>query len=468
MKTTSLFMALAATFAASVAASPSGEDRRALQGSVMAQPGGLMDRKMTSREKCRSSGLCGGKWKPEPKQKPKDGERRMARSSRYRACVNGFAGEYPCKNVDLLDFLSHAELGSSSAEGSDCWGWTSSDGREFALIGQTTGTAFAEINADGDMTYIGRLDTQTTSSLWRDIKVKGNYAYISAESSNHGLQIFDLRKLLTSGLASNPKVFSTSTDVTNFKGFGSAHNVIEGPSGKNYMVACGQTTCSGGPYFVDVTTPTSPKALGCYSADGYTHDAQIVIYNGPDTRFTGREIMFAYNEDTLTIVDVTNKSSFRQLARVGYTGSAYSHQGWLISSKQTHLLLDDELDEESRTSTASDGHTRTYVWNVKSLTNPVQEGIYRSPTTSIDHNQYVINGRSYQSNYASGLRIVNVTKVEAGGGAASMTEYGFFDVRPEDDVVDFYGSWSAFKFSGSKNILVNSIERGAFIVKEQS
>ncbi len=158
----------------------------------------------------------------------------------------------------------------------------------------------------------------------------------------------------------------------------------------------------------------------------------------------------------------TDKISSRLLRQ-----NAYSHQGWLISNKHTHLLLDDELDEESKTSTAADGHTRTYVWDVRNLTRPVQTGIYRSPTTSIDHNQYVINGRSYQANYASGLRIVNVAGVESGGGAASMSEYGFFDVRPEDDVVDFYGAWNAYRFPSGK-ILVNSIERGAFLVKEVS
>ncbi len=330
MKAAAVFVALTAALASTVSAKPTTEERRALAGSVMARPGGLMDRKMTSRQKCRETGLCGGKWKPEPKEKkgPAEGARgdstAAARtSSRARTCTNGFAGEYPCKNVNLLDFLSHTELGDSTAEGSDCWGWTASDGREFGIITQTTGTAFVSIDSSGDMTYIGRLPTQTVSSLWRDAKVKGNYVVISAESSNHGLQIFDLRKLLDTSLLTKPKTFSITTEVTNFKGFGSAHNVIEGPTSKNYMVACGQTTCSGGPYFVDMTTPTAPKALGCYSADGYTHDAQIVIYNGPDTRFTGREILFGYNEDTLTIVDVTNKSAFRQLARVTYTGVSH-------------------------------------------------------------------------------------------------------------------------------------------------
>ncbi|EPQ29607.1 uncharacterized protein PFL1_02826 [Pseudozyma flocculosa PF-1] len=409
---------------------------------------GLMAHKEASRQRCREQGLCG-------KYNPDANARRVA--PRAATCVNGKAGEYPCRNVNMLDMLSHTEMGSKTAEGNDCWGWTSG-GREFGLVGQTDGTAFVEINAStGAMKYLGRLPTQTVNSIWRDIKVIGNYAYIGAEASGHGLQIFDLRKLLT---VTTPQTFTAGAV---FKGFGSSHNIVNSAN-PNVIIAVGQTTCSGGPHFVDVSNPLSPKDLGCYGGDGYTHDAQCVTYNGPDTAYKGKEVCFAYNEDTLTILDVSDKRNVKLISRTPYRGSAYTHQGWLTDASQTYLLLDDELDEEKATVSAADGHTRTYLWNIKNLSKPVLEGAYRSPVTSIDHNQYVVNGYSYQANYASGLRIVDVRNVANGGGLASMKEAGFFDVRPEDDVVDFYGSWNAYPFPSGK-VLVNSIERGAYVVK---
>jgi hypothetical protein len=60
---------------------------------------------------------------------------------------------------------------------------------------------------------------------------------------------------------------------------------------------------------VDIREPLSPKFAGCYSDDGYCHDAQCVNYKGPDARYKGHEICFAYNEDSLTLVDVTDKVS---------------------------------------------------------------------------------------------------------------------------------------------------------------
>jgi hypothetical protein len=37
-------------------------------------------------------------------------------------CVGGKAGEFSCSNVDLLSFLSHQDMGSTTREGNDVWG----------------------------------------------------------------------------------------------------------------------------------------------------------------------------------------------------------------------------------------------------------------------------------------------------------------------------------------------------------
>jgi hypothetical protein len=41
--------------------------------------------------------------------------------------------------------------------------------------------------------------------------------------------------------------------------------------------------------------------VGCAQADGYVHDAQCLVYRGPDTKYNGRDICYGYNEDTLTM-----------------------------------------------------------------------------------------------------------------------------------------------------------------------
>lgn len=37
-------------------------------------------------------------------------------------CSNGKAGEYSCRNVDLMGFIRHQDMGSGDREGNDVWG----------------------------------------------------------------------------------------------------------------------------------------------------------------------------------------------------------------------------------------------------------------------------------------------------------------------------------------------------------
>jgi hypothetical protein len=226
-------------------------------------------------------------------------------------CLGGLAGSYPCKNVDLLAYLPLSTFGSTNAN--DVWGWThSASGREFAIFALSEGTAFVEITNPINPTYLGKLPTHTTSSSWRDVKTYKDHAFIGSEASNHGMQVFDLTQLLT-------KTGSSDFQETAFYGeIGNSHNiVINEDSGYAYPV--GSNKCSGGLHMVNISNPKSPTLAGCYSGDGYTHDANCVIYHGPDTAYTGKEICFACNEDTVTVVDVTNKNNPVQLSRVSYT-----------------------------------------------------------------------------------------------------------------------------------------------------
>jgi len=209
---------------------------------------------------------------------------------------------------------------------------------------------------------------------------------------------------------------------------------------------------------VDIRNPAVPQYAGCFGDDGYVHDAQCVNYNGPDPNFLNREICFCYNEDSLTIVDVTNKAIPRQVSRVGYQGSQYTHQGWLIPSR-THLLLDDELDEIEN----ANHHTRTMVWDVNDLAKPFIVNSFYNEEEVIDHNLYTLGNRAYLSNYCGGLRIYDITDVKTG-----LSEVGYFDVSPDCSETKFLGTWSNYPYFTSGTIVVNTIDRGLFIVRSKA
>ena len=315
-------------------------------------------------------------------------------------CTNGFAGAYPCRDVDLLSFLPHAEIGGGN--GNDIWGWTDPEtGHEYALVGRSTGTAFVDISNPIQPIYVGNLPPHTAPSPWRGIKVFANHAFIVSEAVDHGMQVFDLTQLRT--VTSPPVTFS---ETAHYAGFGSTHTLALNTQ-TGFAYAVGTRTCEGGLHVVDVRTPTAPRAAGCFSLDGYTHETQCVVYTGPDTIYRDREICLNSNEDTLTIVDATDKLEQVQLSRTGYGGSAYTHQGWLTDN-QRFFLVNDEGDEQ-----AFRHPTRTWIWDVSDLDAPVLLTYYDGPTPSIDHNLYVRGNLVYESNYRSGLRVLDASRDRA-------------------------------------------------------
>lgn len=121
--------------------------------------------------------------------------------SEFVPCVDGHSSfssnhTYACNNADLYAFVPHWATGSKNRVGNDVWGWTDKEsGREFGMVGQGDGTAFVEVQPDGSVDYLGRLPTQSIDSIWRDIKVIGNIAYIGSEAEGHGVQVFNLSKV---------------------------------------------------------------------------------------------------------------------------------------------------------------------------------------------------------------------------------------------------------------------------------
>ena len=314
-------------------------------------------------------------------------------------CENGQSGEYDCENVDLLSFVGVADMSTTGTN--DIWGWTDPEmGNEIALVALRDGTSFVDISNPTEPCILGKLDTHTTPSSWRDIKVYQNAAYIGSEASGHGMQIVDLTILREFyGQCTVGSDMRVITETNHYDEFGNSHNIVLNEA-TGFLYAVGTATCSSGPHIVDIRDPLNPQFVGCYAEDGYTHDAECVTYTGPDQNFQGDEICFAYNENTLTIVSMADHNNPVMLSRVTYDNVFYTHQGWLTED-QTHLFLDDELDE----SNGPEPRTRTLIWDVRDLTAPELIDSFFSEFTVIDHNQYVLGDYIFQSNYCSGLQV---------------------------------------------------------------
>ena len=376
------------------------------------------------------------------------GNRRL-QATGLTPCVGGMASTFPCRNIDLASFLPLSEIGGGTAN--DVWGWTDSlTGKEYALLGRSTGTSFVDISDPEHPVYLGNLPPHSANSTWRGIKAYANHAFIISEAEGHGMQVFDLRQLR--GRGSPPVTF---TETTHYSGFGRGHTIAVNENTGFVYIAGSRDTCAGGLHMVNVQNPANPTFAGCVAQDGYTHETQCVTYRGPDAQYRGREICFSSNEDTLTIIDVTDKSNPSQLSRTGYVGRGYTHQGWLTEN-QAYFLIDDELDELNL-----HNKTRTFVWNVSDLDAPIMIGAHTALTAAIDHNLYIRGRYAYQGNYRAGLRILDINNVAS----VNLSEVAYFDVYPINDDPGFNGAWSNYPFFPSGIVVVGGIEQGLFVLR---
>ncbi|MFA9431982.1 choice-of-anchor B family protein [Egicoccus sp. AB-alg2] len=224
--------------------------------------------------------------------------------------------------------------------------------------------------------------------------------------------------------------------------------------------------CGTGLHMIDINEPKNPTFAGCFDDNGYVHDTQCVLYDGPDADFHGREICFNSNglsystsagTNFVSIVDVTDKSNPENLAVLEYEGSGYSHQGWLTPDS-AWFLHGDEGDEQLR-----GVNTTTRVWDVTDLRNPFVDSVFVNDTTSIDHNLYTQGRYAYASNYTTGLRVYDTSDLAGEG----LSEVAYFDVYPENDNATFEGgTWSNYPYFRQKGVVaVSSIDRGLFILQ---
>ena len=380
-----------------------------------------------------------------------------------RRCIDSAVGPFDCDDVELLAFMPNSMLrAGASARGvrtNDNWGWTDPEtGREYALVGRNDGTSFVDITDPVNPVLVGDLpkpDDTPPSQLWRDIKTFKDHAFIVADGAgNHGMQVFDLTRLRS--VTSPPELFDPDVHYTLIA---SSHNiVINEETGFAYTVGnrAGGETCGGGLHMINIQDPRNPEFVGCFVEERGTHDSQCVIYRGPDPDYQGRELCLNLNGGFFAISDVTDKDNPVAVARSTSPNSAYIHQGWLTEDHR-YFFVDDESDVVR----GNVPTTRTLVWDLSDVDDPVLTRQFMGSMTASAHNLYVKGDYVYQANYRYGLHILEITDPE------NPREVGAFDTSPYQTGPGFSGAWSNYPFFESGSIIVTSLQEGLFVLKRR-
>jgi choice-of-anchor B domain-containing protein len=179
------------------------------------------------------------------------------------------------------------------------------------------------------------------------------------------------------------------------------------------------------------------------------------MYHGPDPDYQAREICIGSNETAISIADVTDKQNPKAISRASYPNVQYTHQGWFTDDHR-YFYVNDEGDEISGVVP----RTRTLVWDLTDLDDPVLVKEHLGEVEASDHNLYIKGNLMYQANYSSGLRILDISD------PVNPREVGFLDTNPfGDNSAGFNGAWSNYPFFESGVIAVSSIEQGLFLVR---
>lgn len=353
-------------------------------------------------------------------------------------CAQGGA-TFASSGVSLLSHVALSDFSTGPLEGNEVWGYVSPSGREYALVGLECAVGFVEVTDPVNPVIVAEIPGPC--SIWRDMAIFQQRAYNVIDSTGNGLQIIDLTNI-DSGVV-------TLTATTTPGGLAQAHNIaINEDTGFAYAVS---TNINSGMVVLDLSTPTNPPVAGQWTGAS-VHDVLVVSYtSGP---FAGREIAFASSTSSgLKIVDVTDKSNMFTRSTVLYPNTSIAHQAWL-SEDRRYLFLGDEGDETG----GGVETTTTYVFDVQDLDAAFLVTTFTNEQCAIDHNMMVRGSRLFQANYTTGLRVFDVSNVNA------VTEIGFFDTHPENNATTFDGAWGVYSALPSGIVLVSDIQRGLFVL----
>jgi choice-of-anchor B domain-containing protein len=406
-----------------------------------------------------------------------DGElatRAIDSTSISTACIDGQAGDFSCENISLVSRLSVSAMDNTSSTANDVWGHVDlNTGKEYALVGLRRGVAVVDISVPETPSVVDVIAGSSTT--WRDIKVFQRYssaserwqawAYVTADSAAEGTVIIDLNDLENGNITSTP-------DNTDSR----AHNVYI--SGVDYSLnsalndtrpqlnILGSNNFGGALRTFDLGSPTSLRPAYTPSklnGEDYTHDASSVeISDGRaqrDCQLAQGDsclVLLDFNVRTLRLWNNSKGSTATMLSDTTYPNATYTHSGWWSEDKN-YVLVHDEVDEQAHSL-----NTTINIFDITSLTNPTLVGTWEGPTRASDHNGFARGNRYYMSNYERGLTILDISN------PAAPEEIGFFDTYPSSDSASFNGAWGVYPFLPSGLVLVSDIQRGLFVLRDET
>ena len=310
------------------------------------------------------------------------------------------------------------------------WGWTSTLGKEYALLCCVTGTSVIDISDSSKIYECDFIPGHHTIN--RECKTYLNYAYISSDrykSDGTGLQIIDLNYL--------PDSVHLVRNWT-YGNFIYAHTLFQE---NNFLYLCGgNVNSANGLTIIDLTNPENPVKRGEYLR-GFVHDC----YVRNDTIYAA-----ATGINKFVILDARNKDSIVEIAEINNLPEySLPHSCWLNSDGNFLITADESRGPSGIIA----------IWDVNDLSNVKFLTTYRPPNdlTSIAHNPFVKGDILYVSHHTGGLRLIDIRNPKI------PVEFAFHDTYPISNATIIAGNWSCYPFLNSGKIISSDMQTGLYV-----
>ncbi|KXK56686.1 MAG: Peptidase S8 and S53, subtilisin, kexin, sedolisin [Chlorobi bacterium OLB5] len=317
------------------------------------------------------------------------------------------------------------------------WGYAGPNGREYAILGCNTGTAFYDIT-DTSNVYLCDF-VPGVNSGWREMKVFSSYAYVVSEGTNSRLQVIALQYLPDS-------VSLVST--YSYTGYTKTHTISQ--SGPYLYLQGGNNTLGGtdqgGITILDITNPTAPVKRGQWS-NFYVHDARIL-----------NDTIYACNiydpPGTISVISAANKDNLTNIASWVNNPNPFPHN-CAIPNDRRFIYTTDET---------SSPPGKLKVWDKSNLNNVTLVTTWQPTgiTNSIVHNVEIYNNIAVVAHYTAGIRILNITN------PAAPVEIAWYDTYTQNNNNNFAGCWGVFMFPSSGKIIGSDMSGGLFVIRAGS
>lgn len=320
--------------------------------------------------------------------------------------------------MTLVAQLDTAALtGRAGVQGSGNWGYTSRDGRRFALTGTSVGLSIVEVSDPQRPRNVALIEG--AASGWREVRSFREYLYVTTEART-GLDIVDMSD------PDRPVKVRTWNRT-----FDSAHSLwIDQRRG--LLFANGTRS---GLHVLDLRAdPRDPREVGVFTGF-YVHDS----YSRGDMLYAA-----AIQGGFLALLDIGNPANIRTVSRF-FTGGRFTHNAWLTDDGR-YLFTTDE-----RPGFPVEG------WDLADRANPVRVSQYIGAPSSIPHNVLIDGNRLLISHYSEGVHLLDISD------PTRPVRLGFLDTQPTQ-TQGFSGCWGAYIFPRSNLIVASDIQGGLFVI----